>query len=275
MCIKVSYVRPTSAVWVIMRQTPVGVEEIPMQELSTFTIQDNEHALPAGRRYFAALDPTAGWTSCLIQVHTEPVTDVKIITIYAVQNWNPEIKADPATKITRGSLPFYAALYGDAFIDTLAECSFDSFSFYRDVLRVTEDGRIDIDKKRWYSERDADNNYRIYEDEQYGDNYTNESGALQMVMSYKIGEFYASKIAKDSVDIESTLAKDDSVSTATIVDVLKDVWYFEWVTVVVKEKHIDVHTLSHICIEVIQQHASLTYTRDAQPEQDAIQRTLF
>lgn len=60
MCIKVSYVRPKSAVWVIMRQTPVGVEEIPMQELSTFTIQGNEHALPTGRRYFAALDPTAG-----------------------------------------------------------------------------------------------------------------------------------------------------------------------------------------------------------------------
>lgn len=59
MCIKVSYVDERDVVFVVMRQTPLGVEEYPMAEVSTFAVQDTTYTLPTHSKYFAAIDPLA------------------------------------------------------------------------------------------------------------------------------------------------------------------------------------------------------------------------
>lgn len=59
MCIKVSYVDERAAVFVVMRQTPLGVDEHQMEEISVFTIQDKIYTLPTHSKYFAAIDPLA------------------------------------------------------------------------------------------------------------------------------------------------------------------------------------------------------------------------
>lgn len=264
MCIKLSYVNEKDAVFVVLRQTPFGVEEHPMQEISVFTVQGVSYSLPEWGRYFAAIDPLAGWTSCLIHVQVNTYTQsIEKISLYTVQNWNPDLKADPSTKMTRGILPFYVALYGNAWMDHIAWHTFDSFNLYCDNIVYGEEWYQYLERMCRYLDIDADQKRVVRYDAKHVSKSFSEDQRLQIDMSYKIGEYYETKIKKDISVLSETLHIE--ATTDRMRSDFERLWYFSSVTVQVQEKDIPIQALSAVSLQVSQRWSVLKYTNMQQP----------
>ncbi len=265
MCIKVSYVDERAAVFVVMRQTPLGVEEHQMEEISVFTIQDKIYTLPIHSRYFAAIDPLAWWTSCLVQVNKS--TDgqsIEKISLYTVQNWNPDLKADSSTKMTRGILPFYVALYGNTWMDHVAWYTFDSFNLYCDSIVYSGQWSQRFERIYWYLDIDADQQPIIKYDAHHVGRFFDEDQLLQVDMSYKIGEYYETKIKKDIPDLSETLNVSSTIDR--VRNDLERLWYFWSVSVQAQGKDIPIQTLSVVSLQISQDGSVLKYSNIQQPE---------
>ncbi len=265
MCIKVSYVDERAAVFVVMRQTPLGVDEHQMEEISVFTIQDKIYTLPTHSKYFAAIDPLAWWTSCLVQIQMDMnVQSIEKISFYTVQNWNPDLKADPDTKMTRGILPFYVALYGDAWKEHVVWYTFDSFNLYSDSVVYSGQWYQRLEKKYRYLDIDADQQPIIKYDAHHVGRFCSEDQLLQLDMSYKIGEYYETKIKKDIPDLSETLNVSSTIDR--VRNDLERLWYFWSVSVQAQGKDIPIQTLSVVSLQISQDGSVLKYSNIQQPE---------